>query len=175
MSPAALGAGLLAFQLADESLVNLDRLARAAHGGEFGRAHRFANTVRHEPSGLVLDLQGAVQLMGRKALLARRVQVHRVEPEVQRNLAALKEGADRHAERLLALAALVHARTGALALQESRLVDHAAMWADRAIRPIQGFQVLPGCVYVRVYLGEVHGRVPSVPRTYTALHGTSST
>ena len=62
----------------------------------------------HYASPLELALRaihwlGAVELVGGKALLARRVKVDRVEPHVQRNLAALKQGADRDRERLLAL------------------------------------------------------------------------
>jgi hypothetical protein len=48
--------------------VTLNNLAFASHLGHIDRAHCFADAVRHEPRGLVSDLDRAVELVGRNAL-----------------------------------------------------------------------------------------------------------
>ena len=73
--------------------------------------------MAHEPRRLVAHVQHAHQLVAGNAFLRGREQVGGVNPLVQGNMAALKHGAHGHAKGLLALAALVHALAGALALQ----------------------------------------------------------
>ena len=124
-------------RLADERLVNLNRLAFAAQRLRITVGHRLANAMRHEPSGAVgAEAKHPHKLMSRDAFLARRHQTERQRPLVQRNMAGLHDGADRDRERLPAGVALIHAGAMRFALNERRLVDHAAMRANRlAIRP----------------------------------------
>jgi hypothetical protein len=44
---------------------------RKKNQNEAARPHGFADTVHHEPRGLVGDFQGVMELMGAEALLAR--------------------------------------------------------------------------------------------------------
>ena len=87
---------------------------------------------------LVGDLQGAVQLVGRDALLAGGHKVHRLQPNVQGELALLEDGPDPHGELALALAALLQAHPDALLHVglDGRDAAHAAAGrAHRALRP----------------------------------------
>ena len=91
-------------QAADVGFVHFDDLAAAAHRAQAANAHRFTDTVRHEPRRLVGDLQGPVELMGGNALLAGDViRWNRLQPLVQGDLGLLKHGADRYRELLPAL------------------------------------------------------------------------
>jgi hypothetical protein len=119
--------------------VGFDDITIAAHGLLADNAHRFADTVRHEPSGLEGDAQTAVKLVARNALLAGAQKIHSLQPKSHRNVAVLKHGSDLHAERLAALVALINAWTGALALKLTDAIRAAAMRADRAVRPHAGF------------------------------------
>ena len=147
------------------SLVNLNDLVGAAHGGRRENAHRLAETVRHEPRALVGDLQGAMQLMRAHALLGGRHQVGRLEPLVQRDMTGLENRADFDREVSLALTAAAQANAGALALQLVSAADRAALRADGAVRPQNAFQLCERCGFV----GEVglvenaHGRLPQLP------------
>src|SRR5258707_1088300 len=60
------------FFVADECLVNFQRLALAAYRGEHvsKRGHRLANAMRHEPGRLVGNAENAMELMAAEALLA---------------------------------------------------------------------------------------------------------
>ena len=99
-----------------------------------------------EPRGLVGDIERAVELVSGDALLARRHQVERLQPLVQRDLAALHDRALGDGEVLAAflLGAAIHA--GLLGLVG--VVDRAAVRADRAIGPEQAFQESAGRVVV---------------------------
>ena len=54
--------------------------------GRVAVAHGFADAVRHEPSGLEGDAQGAVKLVGADALLAAGDQIHRLQPDMHRDV-----------------------------------------------------------------------------------------
>src|SRR5438105_3748832 len=84
---------------------------------------------------------------------------------MQWDVAALHDGADRHAERLLARAALVHAGARALARKQGSFVDDAAMRTDRTIRPKQPFEVLTSGGFFGVNLGKSHDRSSPVTAT----------
>ncbi len=84
--------------------------------GERARAHRFADTMGHEPRGLVSDAKRTMQLMGAHALLGRANELHRQEPFVQGDFRALEHRANGHGKRLTAIATEVEARTVGLAL-----------------------------------------------------------
>src|ERR1700738_703699 len=50
--------------VADESFVDFDDHALAAHRCKASIAHRLAKAMRHEPSGLITYMQRSVKLMG---------------------------------------------------------------------------------------------------------------
>src|SRR5207249_288092 len=101
----------------------------------YQRVHRFADTVRHEPCGLVRHAERAMELVTAHAFLGRANEVRRQHPLVKRDLAALENGSDRHGELTTAVAA--EQQTGAVALagQAVIAIRAAAVRADRAGRP----------------------------------------
>jgi len=151
---------------ADIGFVALDNLA-----GTADRAvivvwpHGLADTVRHEPGGLVGDAQHAVKLMRADALLGSGHQVRGENPLVERDFGALKDGSDGDGELLATALALVSAFAVRLTLQPGDLVllMLAAMRAHRSVRPKLGFEMRAGRVLVVINLvGDVdlHGSAP---------------
>lgn len=126
---------LAAFLLADESFVGFHILALAADWGADRRPHGLADAMRHEPRGFEGHPEGAVQLVAADSLLAAAHQEHRLQPEMQRNVAGLENSSDLDGERLPAGVALVGADPGALAGQLAGAVNRPAMRADTTIRP----------------------------------------
>src|SRR5256885_615465 len=120
---------------ADIGLIDFNRATVRAERGKAALAHRFTNAVRQEPSGLDGQAQGARQLVRADALLAAGDQIHGLKPHMQRNLAALEDGAHADGEGLPALIALVEADTGRFAAHQADALDAAAMRASRAFRP----------------------------------------
>src|SRR5690242_4191676 len=87
---AALGSRY-AFLAADERLVGLDRIAGwAAQRRQGAVPHRLADTMAHEPRCVVLDAEDAMKLVAADTLLRRGHQTNRLQPLVQRNVAALE-------------------------------------------------------------------------------------
>lgn len=108
-----------------------------------------ANAMAHKPRGLESHAEGAVKLVRTDALLAGRDQENRLQPEAQRDVAGLENGADLNGERLAALVALVSADPGALTFHLADANAAGAVRADRAGRPdarfnegISGFFVM---------------------------------
>lgn len=133
---------------ADIGLVHLDRAASAAQRGDTGFAERFADAVRHEPCGFVGNAERAVQLVRAHALLGRAEKQHGLQPNIQLDLAALKDGAHRNSELLAAITALPQARTVGLAIKLVMLAYDAAMRAYRAARPLDALKVFARLVGV---------------------------
>lgn len=145
--------------VADKRLVHFDR---AAVGTEVNRtviAHCLTDTVRHEPRGLVCYLKNAVKLVAADALFAGHHQVDSLQPLEHFDVAFLKDRTLADGELLAALAALPQAVTlfalGVLfaglradALKLVGAIDHAAMRADRAVRPQNAFDVRKRCGFV---------------------------
>ena len=73
--------------VAEVGFVGFHDLAFAAQRAQAPSAHRLADAVRHEPSGLVTDVQRAVELVGGNALLAGAHQMEGLQPLVQGDLA----------------------------------------------------------------------------------------
>jgi hypothetical protein len=161
MAPASLGFWL-AFKAADESFVSLNGFASAAQWLHADNAHRLANTMRHEPSGLQGNAQGPVKLVAADTLFAGAKKVHGLQPKPHRDVTILEYGSDLHGEGLAALIALVDAYTGALALQLADAIGAAAVWANRAVRPHAGFNPSVSCGFVLEGFGLddrfLHGR-----------------
>ena len=125
--------------------------------------------MRHKPSGFVSDAKRAMQLMSAKALLAAAEETEGQQPLIESDFAVLEDRADSHREGFGALVALVDAGAGGLALElrDAISVIIAAMRADRTVRPMQRFKVLPSLVRVAVNrVGNVgHGHVPVYAET----------
>ena len=88
-----------------------------------------------------------MKLVGADALLAGRHQIHRLQPQTQRDVGHLEHRAHRHGEGLAALVALLDANAGALA-DLANPINAAALRANRAIRPDAGLYVSVGRFFV---------------------------
>lgn len=139
---------LHALLLADEGFVGLDNAAIAAHRREIASAHCLADAMAHKPCGFQGHAQGAMQLVRADSLLAGRQQIDRLQPQAQRDMALLEDGADLDVELLPALVALVKADAGRLALHLGYTFLLTAMRADRTIRPDAGFNPGVGGFFV---------------------------
>ena len=84
--------------------------------------------------------------MGAKPFLGPAQQIGRLEPQVQSDMGAFKQGADRHAELLLAslIAALVQARPSLLGLDLVNPFLLPTVRTHRAVRPPDSLQVFAG-------------------------------
>jgi hypothetical protein len=111
------------------------RAAAGAERGEIAGAHGFADAVRHETGGFEGDSEGAVKLIGADALLAGDDEVNRLKPDMQRDVAALEDGADLDGEGLAALVTPVGTDPGRPAAHFTCAVNAATMRTDRAVRP----------------------------------------
>ena len=89
-----------------------------------------------------------MQLVRADALLARRNQKNRLQPQTKRNVTRFKDGADLDSEGLAAFVAFVDADASAGAAETARTVDHAAMRADNTIRPNARFDEIVGRLFV---------------------------
>jgi hypothetical protein len=89
--------------------------------------------MRHEPSRFVGHAEHAVDLMAADAFLAGAEQVHRLKPQVQRDMRRMENRADRDAELALARAAPPQAGAPAPNLRDP--VETAAARAYRTMRP----------------------------------------
>src|SRR3546814_20810118 len=97
-----------------------------------------------EPRGCIVGAEHALELKGAHALLAGGHELSGQHPLGQLDLAALHDGADSHGEGLAAFFALMHARTGELALELGNAVGVgiATVRADRS----EERRVGKGCV-----------------------------
>jgi hypothetical protein len=140
--------------LSKVGFVGFNDLAFAADwiGGAFRFGHGFTDAMRHEPSGLIGDIQSAVELMSGEAFLRRRVDIDGMNPRIECDLAALENGANGHGKGLLAGTALVDTGTCGLALELGRLVDGAAMGAD--LSSVEGDHK-PIARYVKYIIGYI--------------------
>jgi len=126
---------------ANVSLVDLDD---ALQLGQIIAAG-FAEPVQNEPCRLLRDADFLGQLQARNPLPRRDQQVHRVDPLVQWNVAALEYSARPHGEILTALVAPKEA-----ALARCNALAKAADRATRTFRPKSPFQIGPR----RFHIGE---------------------
>jgi hypothetical protein len=94
-----------------------------------------------------------MQLMGTHSLLASAEKVNRQKPFAQRNVAILKDRANRDRELLAASSTLPNALADVgfpcgFWLEFEGFADHATMRANRTIRPSLVFEESAGCVFV---------------------------
>ena len=128
-----------ALDLAHQGFIDLDNFASAAHRLYADNPHSLADAMRHEPRGLEGDAQGPGKLVARNSLFGRAEQVHRLKPDVHRDMAVLEHGPNLHGELLAALVAFIEANPGRLALHFANAFDPAAVRANGAFRPYAGF------------------------------------
>src|SRR5438067_2501952 len=92
-------------------------------------------------------------------------------PLMERNLGTLKYRPDGHAELLAAVATEQQADAMRLPVQAAIALRAAAMRADRAVRPADGFKMIAGGVVVGKAGFGKHGRLPLVrPVCHPILH-----
>src|SRR5262249_29476366 len=121
--------------------------------------------------------EGSVKLVAADALFAGAKQVDRLQPDVQRDVAGLHDGADGHGERLAADVALAHAGLGALALHPAHPRRFAAARAHRAVRPETRLDERQRGGFVVEMFGGKQGlrhRCAPMPGTYRRWLGKSS-
>jgi hypothetical protein len=80
-----------------------------------------------------------VQLVAANALLARRDQEDRLQPDIHRDVTRFEDRSNLHRERLAAVVALVRTNPGGLAGHLPVALDATTVRADRAARPDAGF------------------------------------
>jgi hypothetical protein len=97
--------------------------------------------MAQEPRGFHAAIEHALNLAGADAFLAGAHQVNDLQPQMQRQVAGLKDGPHAHGKGLLAAIALAKARTSGLAIQAAHAIAAAAMHAYRAVRPEMRFDV----------------------------------
>jgi hypothetical protein len=127
--------------------ISLNDLASAAKRANRAiGSHGKANAMAKMPSGFHAAAKDALKLAGRYAFLGRTKQVDGLKPQVQGQMAILKDRAHANRKRLAADVALAKASAGRLASQASNLgcISIAAMGARRSIRPKLGFDVFEG-------------------------------
>jgi len=141
---AVLALARFAFFRAPVGFVRLDNLASAAKRSLGIGLHRSADSMRHEPRRFVGHAKGAVQLMAAHALLAAAQKVHGLQPDVERDMATLENGADCRGELLAAVLALPKADAVRLTREAVMPADYPAMRADRAVRPADALKMGEG-------------------------------
>jgi hypothetical protein len=138
------------FDPADIGFINFDD---AFEFGQVIAAAGFAKPMQHEPSRLLRDADLLGELHAGDALASGHKQVHRVNPLVEGNVAALEYRTSANREVFLALvAAVVTAST------HRDPIAHAANRAPRSIRPKPPFKVSPRGFLVREHLEKLERR-----------------
>src|SRR5579871_3856391 len=122
--------------------------------GSFGSGTCFAQPVQDEPRGLLRDADFFRELHGTDSLAGCDKQVHRVEPLVQRDFAALKDGSRSHGEIEVA-ASVTAVETSALAGSDA--VPALAVRTADAIGPEARLQIESRCVLIGEGLEELEG------------------
>jgi hypothetical protein len=161
---------------ADIGFVRLNELTFATKASrQLTFAHRFADTMAHEPCGFQCDAKGPVKLIAADTLFRRAQQEHRLKPDMQLDVAGLEDGPHLNGEGLAAGIALVDADPGALALQRTAFVEHAAMRANAPVRPdVRLHESVGGGLAVVLRLGQDgHGLSPW-PISYPSRLGTAT-
>lgn len=137
---------LVAFRFGSEKgFVGFNSSTSAAHRRKAANLHGLADTVRHEPRGFVSHSEGAVQLVAAHPFLRRAKEMHGLKPDVEGDLGAFKDSADRNSKLLAAVFAFPKALAVRLAVKLVMLLAHAAaMRAYRPIRPLDALKVFAG-------------------------------
>ena len=137
-----------AFLHADKGLIRLHNRTFTTHRGKRASAHGFADALAHKPASLYRHAKHAGKLVAADAFLAAAHQEHRLQPDVQLDMAALEHSTHGHAGLLAAGVALIEARTGSLTPKALHPLKHAAMRADRTVRPHDTLQLRVSSFFV---------------------------
>jgi hypothetical protein len=145
-----LGLVLVLFDSADIGFINFDD---ALELRQIIAAAGFPQPMQHEPSRLLRDPDFLGELHAGDALPGRHKQVHRVNPFVQGNVAALENRASAHREVFLALVAAIEAF-----LANCNALFQAAYRTLRAVRPKAAFKICPGRFLIREHFEKLERR-----------------
>ena len=126
---------LAALKSAHKGFVNLNHTAQFINVFAAG----FAESLQHEPSGLLSDADFLCKLHRTDALASRHQKVHRVNPFMQRNVRPLENRArsDREGKLGAAVAAVVPLRP------DNDAIPALALRTDNAVRPQAAFEIEP--------------------------------
>lgn len=135
------------------------RLARARHFGFVGlyrfasaaqrangaiRGHCFTDAMPKKPSRFHAAIEHPLNLARSDAFLGAAKQMDDLKPQMQRQMAVLKQRPHAHRERLLARVALVQSGTGRLAVKAANALGFLTMRTYGAIRPKPRLNVCEG-------------------------------
>lgn len=135
--------------------VRLVYLNLPGEGAAEGRVfHGVTDTVAHEPSRLVGELEAPVDLVSRDPLLRGRHEVDRGEPLGEGDVGAFKDGSHGDSERLAALRTLVEARASGLPTESVSLGGFAAR-TGRALGPELALKITTASLVRAVLLDEL--------------------
>jgi hypothetical protein len=155
-----LGFVLVLFNAADVGLVNLDDALKLREV----RAASLAQTMQHKPRRFLRDADFLRKLHGRNALARRHKEIHRVNPLMQRHMAALKDGSGPNREVLFAgVAAIVSVLAHGDAL--ARATNRAA----RAILPKPAFEIHPRGFLIGEHLEKLESGDGALGHQYLSL------
>lgn len=127
-------------RLAEVSFVGFDGLAESADHAAVV-LHGFTDAMTQEPRGFHAAIKHPLNLAGADAFLAGAHQMDDLQPQMQRQVAGLKNGPHTHGERLLAAVTLAKAWTGGLAVQAADAITGAAKRANGTVGPEMRFDV----------------------------------
>jgi hypothetical protein len=139
--------------VAPVGLISFNHLSSTTELAGRCRFHASAQTVGHEPRGLVGHAKHALKLLAAHAFLGRADQVVRVDPLMEGDFGVFKYRAYRDRELGSAVAAEPQAGTSAALAgglrRDAAVVFHPpTVWADRTIRPPDRLKVRTGGVLV---------------------------
>jgi len=140
----------VAFLATDEAFVQFDD---ATEFRQLWPTAGFPKPMEHEPCRLLSDAYLLRQLQRRDALACGHEQVHRIEPLVQGNVAALKDRAC--ADREIELTGVAAVET---TLARGDVLFGFARRADNAVLPDAGFQKKPSRFRIGEHLEKLEGR-----------------
>jgi len=146
------GLVLILFDATDKGFVDF---YDALELGKIRTAAGFPQAVQNEPRRFLRDPYFLSELHGRDALAGRHKQVHRVNPFVQRNVAALEYRPGAHRKVFLALDALIKT---VFTLPGRDPLAQAAHWATRTVGPQSGFDIDPRGLLIREPLEQLERR-----------------
>jgi hypothetical protein len=150
VGPLAAGATFGLARIGDGGFVSFDGLASAAHRSGRAGVHCEPDAMPKMPSGFHAAAKHPLKLAGGDAFLTGAQQMDCLQPQPERQMAVLENGADPHGKGAATGVALAQPRPGGFAAQATDLglIDVPAMRADGAIRPKLAFDVLESSVLV---------------------------
>jgi len=147
----------------DESFIHFDLLSASAEFHEVFVVHCKADSVKHEPSGLLSDAESTGNFVGANAVLAIRNHPHGQHPFVHAQRGVFKDGSDLEGELLFASFTEPY-----LARGDERVFRRLAAWTrNLASGPTQHDRILKRAVRVRE---ENHGFLQGIGKLGRLVH-----